>query len=174
MARKLLKRWSPDPSRIKQLPALGFLGKLIHDPNLFHLNRHSVSVAVAVGLFVAFVPTVGQMALAALLALWLRCNLPISVALCWVSNPVTIPPLFYATYELGCWILQVPKMNFAIELSWDWLNNELLAIWKPLLVGSLLTGIFLAAFGYLAMQAFWYWHVMHHWELRRKRRVNRK
>jgi hypothetical protein len=174
MARKQLRRWIPTAAKVKQMPALQFLGTLIHDPNLFHLNRHSVSVAVFIGVFVAFLPILGQMPLAALLALVMRANLPISVVLCWITNPVTIPPMFYITYEIGRWILQLPPLEFKMELSWEWFAGEFLHIWKPLLLGSVLTGIVLACFGYLTMQAYWYWHVMHNWEKRKKKRWESK
>lgn len=173
MARKILKQWIPSSAKVRQMPALRFLGTLHHDPNLFHLNRHSVSVAVFIGIFVAFLPTLGQMPLAAVLAFMLRANLPISVVLCWITNPITIPPMFYLTYEIGRWILQTPPLEFNMVLSWEWLEGEFLQIWKPLLLGSVLTGLFLGCFGYLTMQAYWYWHVMHNWEKRKQRRFEK-
>jgi len=173
MARKLLRRWIPPAAKIKEMPSLRFLGALIHDPNLFHLNRHSVSVAVFIGVLVAFLPILGQMPVAALLALVLRANLPISVLLCWITNPVTIPPIFYLTYEIGRLILQAPPLAFHVELSWDWFAGEFLQIWKPLLLGSIITGLVLACLGYLTMQAYWYWNVMHNWEKRKQPRFLR-
>jgi len=35
----------------------------------------------------------GQMVLATLLALWLRCNIPIAAGLAWATNPITAPPI---------------------------------------------------------------------------------
>ncbi|MCW8193344.1 DUF2062 domain-containing protein [Proteobacteria bacterium 005FR1] len=174
MARKLIKRWLPDHSKVKSNPALQFLGDLLHDPNLFHLNRRSVSVAVFVGVFVAFLPIVGQMPLAACLALLLRGNLPIAVLLCWISNPFTYAPLFFTTYELGRWILDMPRANLRPEWSFEWINQEFHHIWKPLLTGSALSGLVLGALGYLFMQAFWYWTVMRSWEKRRNDRRKRE
>ncbi len=95
MARNLLKRFIPTPAAIKSNPALHFLGDLLHDPNLFHLNRHSVSVAFFWGLFIALLPIPGQMPVAAGAALLLRCNLPITVALVWITNPFTMPFFFF-------------------------------------------------------------------------------
>ncbi len=162
MARKLLRRFLPTPAAIKDTPALRFLGTLLHDPNLFHLNRHSVSLAFFVGIFVAFLPIPGQMPLAALLALWVRCNLPISVMLVWISNPITMPAIFFSTYQLGRWLLQSPPVHASLELSWDWLLTEFALIWKPLLAGSVLCGLLFGALG---------WQVTKNWQMRKKRRA---
>lgn len=174
MPRKLIKRWTPDPASIKNNPALHFLGDLLHDPNLFHLNRHSVSVAFFVGIFIAFIPAPGQMAIAAGAAFLFRCNLPLSLALVWISNPITIPPIFYATYKLGAWILGTPPMDFTIELSWSWFTEELTNLWQPLLVGSLISGLTFGSLGYLCMQGFWRWHVVSNWEKRKALRQKRQ
>lgn len=170
MARKLLRRFIPSAHAIKTLPALRCLGGLLHDPNLFHLNRHSVSVAFFVGIFVAFIPLPGQMLIAAGLALVLRCNLPISVALVWISNPLTMPAMFFATYQLGRWLLEVPPVGVSLELSWHWLQHEFSLIWKPLLAGSLLAGLVFGLIGYIVMRLFWRWTVVQSWRQRKRRR----
>ena len=81
MPRRSIKRFMPDPDSIKKHKSLRFLGSLLHDPNLWHLNRHSVARAMAVGLFAAFIPMPFQMLLAASLAILVRSNMPISVGL---------------------------------------------------------------------------------------------
>jgi uncharacterized protein (DUF2062 family) len=171
MARKLFKNWFPDPAAIKDRPGLQFLGSLLHDPNLFHMNRHSVSVAFAIGLFMAFMPVLGQMPAAAFIAFCLRANLPIAVALVWISNPVTIPPIFYATYEFGSWVLDTPPNEFTIELSWEWFTGTFMGLWKPLLVGSLICASFFSITGYFSIQLFWRWHVVRNWEKRKEQRL---
>jgi len=173
MARKLLKRWLPDASTFKKTPALRFMGTLLHDPNLFHLNRHSVSVAVFTGVFVAFLPILGQMPLAAFLAILFRCNMPIAVAICWISNPLTFPAIIYCTYEVGRWVLSSPPAKFSIELSWRWLSEDFPLIWQPLLTGSILTGLVLGFIAYLGMQGFWYWSVMRNWGIRKEKRLKK-
>lgn len=172
MARKFLKRFFPTQATIKKHPSLQFLGHLLHDPNLFHLNRHSVSVAFFVGILVAFAfPLPGQMAVAALGAFLFRCNLPISVALVWITNPITIPFCFYVAYTLGCFVLQIPPEKFQFELSWAWAAKELERLLPPFLLGSVLLGVILGALGYFGMQLFWRYHVTHNWEKRAKKRA---
>ncbi len=171
MPRKTFKRWLPSPQKIRENPALQFLGTLLHDPNLFHLNRHSVSVAFFVGLFVAFLPMPMQIAIAAGGALLFSCNLPIAVALVWVSNPLTFPIIFFACYKLGAQILQIPERNFAFELSFRWLQTEFGSIWQPLLLGCILSGLLFGCIGYVAIQWTWRWHVVKKWEKRKLRRL---
>ena len=101
MPKRLIKKYMPDPEKLKQQKSLQFLGDRLHEPNLWHLNRRSVSLAFAVGLFAAWIPTPGQMAIAAAAAFYFRANLPISVALVWVTNPLTMPPMFYFAYIVG-------------------------------------------------------------------------
>lgn len=166
MDKSTLRRWLPTAEQLRSKSGLKFLGALLHSPNLFHLNRHSVSTAAAIGIFTSFLPLPGHMLLAALLALWLRSNLPLSVALVWISNPVTIPIIFYSTYKLGAWILGIPPEALHIELSWQWLTQEVGKIWLPLLCGSLLAGIMFAALSYLIIQIVWRWLVVKRWKTR--------
>jgi uncharacterized protein (DUF2062 family) len=173
MARNLLKRFFPSPAAIKSNPALHFLGDLLHDPNLFHLNRHSVSVAFFWGLFIALLPIPGQMPVAAVAALIFRCNLPISVALVWITNPLTMPFFFFITYQVGRVILQSEPLLVQPELTWDWLANEFGHLWKPLLAGSVLTGLVFGTLGYFGMQLYWRWHVRHNWEKRKQKRIHK-
>lgn len=174
MPRKFLKRWSPDPVKIRKSRSLRFLGWLLEEPNLFHLNRHSVSTAAFVGLLVCFLPIPGQMPLAALAAFLLRCNLPITFALVWISNPLTFPIIFYACYKLGVWILNIPHGHFTFEPTWQWLTTGFLHIWQPLLLGCLTTGLFLGTSAYLMVNWFWRWHVLDKWARRKGRAAPNK
>ncbi|WP_370978742.1 DUF2062 domain-containing protein [Agaribacterium sp. ZY112] len=172
MPRKLLKRWTPDPKDIHGNPALKFLGTMLHDPNLFHLNRHSVSVACFVGLFIAFMPIPGQIPLAALAALRLRCNLPLAVILVWISNPLTMPIIFYLEYKLGSGILMQTGAEFSFDFSWQWFKTVFPSIWQPLLLGSFICSVFFGCVGYLSIQWFWRWHVVDRWKQRQARKKN--
>lgn len=174
MARKLLKRWMPDPAKIRNHASLQFLGNVLHDPNLFHLNRISVSRAFFVGVFICFLPIPGQMGLAALCALWFRANLPISAMLVWISNPITMPPMFYACYKLGLWVLNAPHRPFHFELSIDWITSELSFLLPPLLLGSIIAALFFSCLSFLVVNQLWRWNVNKAWQKRIADRLNRK
>jgi uncharacterized protein len=194
MARKLLKRYFPTPADIKNTRALHFLGDVLHDPNLFHLNRRSVSLAFFWGLFLALMPIPGQMAVCACAAVFFRCNLPICVALAWVTNPLTMVFFFYLAYEVGAFLTQSDRNSMggvdvfqAIKVGdlWDllldgqyksalyWLQEHVGGLWKPFLVGSLVVGLSLGSLGYMGIQLYWRWHVIRQWEKRKKLRANR-
>lgn len=173
MPKKLLKRLLPSNQFIKAHPSISFLGPLLEDPNLFHLNRYSVSMAFLVGMFLAFFPIPGQMILAAIFAFLIRCNLPIAVALVWITNPITIPPIFFATYSLGTWILDTPPIDFSSMFSWEWLEAEFDHLWKPLLLGSLATGSFFSITSYAIIKLTWRCYVVYSWQHRKEKRMKR-
>jgi len=71
-----------------------------------------VAWGAAIGMFIGLTPTVGvQMYISALL--WIICryvfrfrfNLPIAIAMVWISNPVTVVPLYYGYLKTGEWLL---------------------------------------------------------------------
>ena len=171
MARKLIRRFMPAMKTVRNHKHLQIFGTLLHNPNLWHLNRYSVSRAFAIGLFMASMPIPFQMLPAALLAILFRANLPIAVALVWVSNPITMPPFFYFAYKVGTWILQTPPQPFMFKFSWDWLAHELARDWPPFLLGCFVLGTVLAMLGYFGMRIFWRWHVVREWEARKESRA---
>jgi len=174
MPRKALKRLLPAPHKILKLRPVRWMGPLLHDPNLFHINRFSIASSFFIGLFCAFLPVPGQMLIAALLALLFRTNLPVAVSLIWVTNPVTIAPLFYFAYSVGVWLLGHPETRFSIELSWDWITAQGSLIWLPLLTGSLICGLVSGLLGYLTILYLWRWKVIRNWERRKQMRLNRR
>jgi len=165
---KLLHKFIPDHNVIKHHKNLQFLGDKLHDPNLWHLNRRSVAMAFAVGLFGAWIPTPGQMAIAAVGAFYFRGNLPISIALVWLTNPLTMPPLFYFAYLVGLTVLNLPAASFSLDAV---LSGEILF---PFLTGCLILGVTCAAVGYFGITYFWHYHVAKKWASRKKSRNNRK
>lgn len=170
MPKRLIKRYLPDQKTIQNHKTLRWLGKLLEDPNLLHLNKYSVSGAVSIGIFVALMPVPFQMVIAALMALLIRANLPISVVLVWISNPITMPPIFYFTYLVGAQILQIPLPDIKFELTAEWFMQELDAIWQPLLFGSLLVGLICAIIGNVIVRILWRMHVIKNWKLRKERK----
>ena len=142
-------------TEVREHRSLGIFGRLLDDPYLFHLNERSVPGAFAVGLFCAWIPLPSQMIIAAALAIAFRVNVPLSVLLVWITNPVTIPPMFYFAYALGTWVTGEPAQTFEFQVSMEWLLNELGEIGGPLLIGCAILAVTSSALGYLIMRSFW-------------------
>lgn len=171
MPKHLIKRITPDHETIRNHKHMQVFGDLLHDPNLWHLNRRSAAGAFGVGLFMAFVPFPTQMLLAAAAAVILRVNLPISVALVWITNPLTIPPMFYFAYKVGAFVLGHEAQVLEFELSMEWMMNSLGDIWAPLLVGCLICSTISSAIGYFGMHGLWRLHILSHIKKRKERRI---
>lgn len=169
--RKLINKFIPDPEVIKQHKSLQFLGDKLHEPNLWHLNRRSVSMAFAVGLFCAWIPTPTQMAIAAAGAIYFRANLPLSVGLVWITNPITMPPLFYFAYKAGLWFMNQPALADESEFSVSGMFSGLGDVWQPFLVGCLIMGILSSAAGYFSIQYYWKEHITKKWADRKEKRL---
>jgi len=170
MAKKLLKRFLPEPHTFRDHAQLRRFGARLHDPHLWHLSRRSVPGAFSIGLFVAFMPLPGHMIMAAALAIAARVNLPIAVALVWVNNPFTLAPIFYITYKLGAWVLREPANTVVVEPTFDWLMTAIHAVWEPVLIGCLICGLAAAVFGNVLIRCLWRWHVVRNWRMRKARR----
>ncbi|MFG6178086.1 DUF2062 domain-containing protein [Halomonas sp. THAF12] len=170
MPRRLLQRYLPHPETLRRQRSLRFLSHLIGTPSLWMLSRRSVANAFFVGLFCALLPIPFQMALAALGAWSLRANLPLSVGLVWITNPLTMPLIFYGNYRLGAWLLDLPALAAPEQLSTDWVAEQLLEALPALVVGSLTAAILAGMLGSLAIRLAWRWQVSRSWKRRARRR----
>jgi uncharacterized protein len=163
----LMRRLAPDTKALQDHKGLQVFGRLLHDPNLWHINRRSAAGAFAVGLFMMYMPPFGQALMAAGAAMVFRVNLPISVALVFITNPITIPPMFYFAYLLGALALGQAVAPFDLDF---WVEpGNWLTILSPLALGCLLCAIACSAIGYFGVRLAWRWHVVRHLGRRRAR-----
>ncbi|MGB0832961.1 MAG: DUF2062 domain-containing protein [Psychrobium sp.] len=169
MPRKTIKRIMPDHEKIRDHKHLRYLGSRLHDPNLWHLNRRGASGAFAVGLFFAWMPIPMQMLFAAIFAVIFRVNLPLSVVLVWISNPLTMPPMFYGAYLLGVKILGSETHEFSFEISLDWFLSSIGTIAPPLLTGCVVIGLASSAIGYAFIRLLWRLSVIREYKQRQNR-----
>ena len=164
MPKKLLKRFMIAEEKLMHNKALLYVSRSILQHNVWHLNRRSASRAMFIGLFWAFIPIPFQMIPAAILCIFWRANLPLTIALVWLTNPITMPPIFYAAHKIGAYLLGTPPVAF--KLTWSWA----VTVWKPLLLGSLIMAITFASMGYTAIDLFWRWTTVNRWKRRLAKR----
>ena len=160
MPKKIIQRLLPDSEYLRRHKHLRHFGELLHNRCLWRLNRRSVSGGVAVGLFVALLPLPFQMLIAAAIAILVSVNLPISVALVWLTNPLTMGPVFYSTYLVGARLLNLEPGIDAFHGPLEHIFMSMVGLWKPLLLGSVVMGFVAAALGWMTVRIFWRWHVI--------------
>ncbi len=172
MPRRFLKRYVPDSKTLHGYKSLRPLGARLHDPNLWHLNRRSVAGGLGLGVFVAFIPVPMQMLIAAFLSFVFRVNLPLAVLSVWITNPLTMPVIFFAGYKFGnglYYLFNLHDWLQADEASY-WLVKQLGTFGGPLVLGSLVLGTLLGGLTYGLIRLCWRWHLVSSLRERRRRK----
>lgn len=172
--KNFFKRILPEHQVIREHKNLRVLGSILHDPNIFHLTKRSAAGGVSLGLFWACIPVPGQMLLSAITAIFFKVNLPLSVVMVWVTNPITIPPYIYIAYKTGAWLLKVPPGGFHFEMSWRWFTHELVGVWPPLMLGCLIYAVVSSAVGYIVIRGLWRVTALLKWRSRRNKQSNNR
>jgi uncharacterized protein len=147
---------------------LRVFGQRIFDSRLWSLNRHSITAAFGAGMAIAFIPLPVHTIAAVLAALYWRLNLPVLLASTWVVNPFTVVPFYYGAYRLGTLVLHSRPRHFAFQLSWRWLEHGLGPLWKPFLLGCLISAVVVGFLGRWGLELAW------RTAIRRKFRVRRR
>lgn len=169
--KKWFERVAPSRDTVLNLRWLSpFAHRLTH-PIIWHFNRHNIARGVALGLFVGFLIPIGQIAAAALLALSVRGNLLVAALVTFVTNPLTFPPIYYAAYRLGTFLIDAisrapttlkPSMGFdAVQ----WLASALV----PTALGLLIFGCLSSLAGFTLVHVAWRLWLGRQW---RRRRLN--
>lgn len=164
-----LKKWMrplPRRSNIHRYPVLKWFAKTAYDRSyLWSFKGNAMVLALFWGIWIAMLPIVGiQMIVVFFLALIVRANLPLIVALQWISNPLTMAPIYFADYEIGLLILELFGVDYGrnklLTAEFDWSGMEFADLWElvdtfpPMMVGGSVVGIslgVLAVFLYKAM-----------------------
>ena len=170
MLKKRLREWVPTPSKVRQSRSLRIFGSWVEDSHLWQLSRHTTAKAFGIGLYCAMLPVPGQMIISVALAIVFTANVPLSFSLIFITNPLTMPAIYYAAYKLGAWVLGTEPLDIEFEASWTWFVQSLDDIWWPLLVGSQIMGVICGVLGYWLIDAMWRNAVLRQWQARRARR----
>ncbi len=148
--------------------------KLMQEPRYWGIRRRTVVPAFSLGLFLSFMPFPAQPIIGTLIAIATRINIPIAFVTPFVSNPLTMPPMYYASYRTGAWVLGLEPQPFEFEISIDWLTHTFVNIWQPVTLGCLILGTIAAAVGFIVVDVAWR-ITLHDYKIqkRRKRRDRR-
>jgi len=115
---------------------------------------HVVALGLAIGVFAAFTPLYGLHIILSIVVAWLlSANVAAAAIGTAFANPLTIPFIFSATYELGRAVLHagnrsIPMREF-FDLLHDWNFAELWIVFLQLFVGSVILGSIAAVLAYI-------------------------
>lgn len=129
-------------------------------PELWRFTRRSVPRGVALGLFAAFIIPVGQIFLAAFLALPARANVPLAALVTFVTNPFTIPFWAVVANKVGQFVLRVDAATAGVATeqlesgAWQWVIDAF-QVAGVTVVGFFVLAVVSAAVGYLVAGAIW-------------------
>jgi len=148
---------------------------------------HRLALGIALGIFVAWTPTIGfQMVMVVLLALLIGANSRVGVPFVWISNPLTLIPVYLPNYWLGHNLLRIfiglsePDYEQVKEILarfhspseilinlfepdfWRELGQLLLNISVELWLGSIIMGLFLGVVSYIISYRIIVWYRTHH------------
>ena len=147
---------------------------LLHERALWVIRRRTVVPAFALGLFIAYLPFPGHVITGIVLAIFARVNVPVAALSTLVSNPLTMGPMYYAAFSLGQELLQQPQRDFEFDMSIDWLVDQFVYIWQPLMLGSVILGTLLSLAGYITLDLLWRASLSDYLDKRRQKRLDKE
>ena len=159
----------PTRQRLESFRRFGWIGRVIFDHALWHVNRRSVALGTMIGVFWACVPIPASMLAAICSAALIRCNLPIAFGLVFVTNIFTLPPFLFFAYQFGALVLNQKALEVPESPTIDWFFNQLWLTLPPLLTGCILLGIFAGTISLFAVRFWWAWTVRRNWENRKSK-----
>ena len=159
MIRKVFKKKKSNP----KLDAIMKKYKIPKD--LLSVNRRMVSRAILVGMFIAMIPMPMQMLAVILVAPFFRFNVPIGVSLVWITNPFTMPIIYYVEYLTGNFLLMREGVH-DIELTMEWFTENIGDIFVPLYAGTAFYSVLFSVGGYYLVN--WLWILSVHKDKKKK------
>ncbi len=154
--RRLKKFLRPLPRRsnVHRYPVLKWFADTAYQKSfLWSFKGGPVQSALFWGIWISMLPIVGvQMIVVFFVSLIVRANLPLIVALQWISNPFTMGPIYFADFKIGMSILNLLGVDYPqnklLSPEYDWSEfsfKELVRLidtFPPMFLGGSVLGIF--------------------------------
>lgn len=147
--------------KVKKSPFLNKYFPKFKDPVYWAGDRMSFARAGFIGMFCMMLPVPFQMLLGSILAYSVRANIPLATALAWITNPLTMGPIWYGGYRFGTWLLNssssdtISNQTQNIPLaSSQWFSEVFPQIWQPFFLGNIVMGLILGSLLYTLIAYF--------------------
>ena len=176
MAKHFFQSWLPSVERVNNLKLMRIFGDRVLKPQLWYVNRKSISKAVFIGTFWGILPIPLHSALIIITVLLFEANLPISLLLAWIMNPFTIVPILIFAFWIGTQIYGVHMINKDMLLGVfhqivHWIQNFGhghidFSLAKILATGLLIEALLFAVVLFTLTRIYWRWTVIKKWRNR--------
>jgi uncharacterized protein (DUF2062 family) len=139
--RRRLRRWlRPLPRRanVARYPVIKWFAEAARRrPYLWSFKRPQVLASLYVGSVLALMPVYGlQVLIGLVLAILVRGNLTVMIALQMITNPLTLAPIYVGTHQLGSWLIEGSGYGDGASQVGSYIN--------ALVVGGIVGGLALA------------------------------
>lgn len=179
MVAKRVRKLLPAADKVSQHKMLRWLGPTLTKPSLWQINRRSIAMGLAIGVFWGFLIPVAQIVFAAVMAVFLRANLPMAVGSTLVTNPVTFAPVYFLAYQFGDFVLGksgpdvteemlAAQMNQISVTSAGWID-KIGDVAAPLFTGLVVFASVGAVLSYLVVTVLWRLAVVMRYRKRQRR-----
>jgi len=164
--KKLLLKWM----RLRRGQLLRPLRHRLRDKRLWSFERHSVAKGAALGVFFAILFPFAHVLLASVAAIALRANIVVAALTTFISNPLTLPILYYAAYHVGTLITDAAQgtpvealasAEQAAEVALDlhtwvpFLVDWLASVGAPTVIGIMTLSCVSAMIVYMLVNGVW-------------------
>jgi hypothetical protein len=117
------------------------------------VNRTTITKALFIGLFIALLPIPMQMLVVIVMMKFFTFNVPLAILLCWITNPITMPFIYYTEYIIGSYVLNTDILS--IQMSLEWFNNNFSSIFIQLYVGAFILSAVVSSLVYFSVNYLW-------------------
>lgn len=149
-------------------------------------SPHRIAMGMALGLFIGWTPAIGLHILMVLVStLIIRANRLVALTCVWISNPLTIIPIYYPSYLVGKYVLKFLNANrqlcdvevqevfkklshsesFFVFFSVDFWRDMFTFFWQKGLelgIGCTIVGLLVASAGYMVTYYAVVWYRRKH------------
>lgn len=132
------------------------IARPLSNRNLWIPCRDTVASGLAIGLFFSMMPMIPQSIFAAILAMRVKANVPMAMAACFVSNPLTNVPFWVGQIRLGQWLIDtfsLPVPHFLEKAQTHMPGVGTMSI-SNFIVGFVAMGLVMALLAYPIVHAF--------------------
>ncbi len=176
MTKRSFQDWLPSVEKVRNSKVLRIFGDSALNPVLWYVNKKSISRAMCIGTFWGLLPIPFHSILIVICAILFDANLPISLMLAWIMNPLTIVPILYFAFWIGTKIYHVHMIDKQMLLGVlhqivRWIQNfghghVDLSLAKILLTGLLIEASIFAILSYFITRLIWKCNVYQKWQKR--------